>query len=111
MTVEGLHALTSTDIPHAYGLITGSRGKYLCIGLPVNGVDGVYVATVSEPRLVHVQVPQLNCMVHGARQKEVTSVVESYFPNGLSMLLPSLRAARVNKVPDLDITITRSSGE
>jgi len=69
------------------------------------------MATVGESRLVHVKIPHLNRMVHRARQQEISSVVECYFPHRLSMLFVSLGAARVNKVPDLDITITRSSGE
>lgn len=69
------------------------------------------MATVSESRLVHVKIPHLNGMVHRARQKEISSVMESNFPHGLPMLLVSLSAAGVNKVPDLDITITRCGSE
>ena len=68
VSIESLHALAGTDIPHADGLVAWSRGKYLCIRLPGNGVYGVNVATVSESRLVHVQIPHLNRMVHRARQ-------------------------------------------
>jgi hypothetical protein len=111
MPVESLDTLTRSDIPHGDGLITGAGGEDLCVGLPLDRVNGINVTAVGEPRLVHVQVPHLYRVIHRAGEQEVSSVVEGHLPHRLPVLGVRVSATGVHKVPDLDGAISRSGGK
>lgn len=111
MSVKSLDALAGTNIPHWYSFISGSRCKNLGIWLPCYTIYWIDVTSVGESWFFHIHVPHFDGVIHRARQQKVTSIVESYFPNGLAMFCPSMSAASVDKVPNLNSSVTRCSCE
>ena len=63
--------------------------------------------SVSESALSHIHIPQFDCVVHRAGEKEVTGIMVCNFPNRLSMFCESLGAASPHEIPDLNGTIAR----
>ena len=65
------------------------------------------MTAVSEAASAHVHVPELNSVVHRAREKEVARVVVRHFPDWLAVLSERLGAAGSHEVPDFDSAIGR----
>ena len=71
MPIEGLHTEVSSDVPKRYGLVSSSTNERIGEGLELYRIDRVHVPSEGESTLGHVQIPQLDVVVHGATEQEV----------------------------------------
>jgi len=69
------------------------------------------MTSVGEARLLHVQVPHFDRMVHRTGQQKVAGVVERNFPHGLAVLRPSVGTACINEVPNFDCSVAGGGRE
>ena len=69
------------------------------------------MTTECEPRTRYVHVPQLDGVVHGATDEEVTAVVVLHSPHSLWMLAEGDHTLSLDDVPHLHSAIATGSGE
>lgn len=56
--------------------------------------------------LWHIEIPELDGMIHGAGDQEISSFVEITLPNWLTMLSECVGTACIDEVPNLYIAIS-----
>lgn len=112
MAVECLHAKVGPDVPKWNGLIACTGNKHAGVWLPLHRVYRVNMPSESETALFwDCKIPKLNWVIHGARDQEIPTVMEVTPPYWLSMLRVCGLALGVNKVPDLDTSISWGCGQ
>lgn len=81
MTVEGLNTEIGSDIPERNCLITCSTHKHARVGLELARIDRIHMTSERVSALWHIEVPEFDGMIHGARYQEISRFVKITLPN------------------------------